>query len=147
MKTRDTVIGLIVLVILITGALWIRKARIEKAEKLQLTTPTTEEKIANSFNNLEIPEDVTKIELKDVSGGDGFGIATADTVLVDLPDPEAGTFYQVWVEEGGNLTPVGRMRVAKGGYLLEGNISGKVVVSRESVNDNKVETKILEGSF
>ena len=147
MKTRDIVLGLIVLVILITGALWIRKARIEKAEKLQLTTPTTEEKIANSFNNLEIPEDVTKIELKDISGGDGFGIATADMVLVDLPDPEAGAFYQVWLEKDGNLTSLGRMRIAKGGYLLEGNVSDKVVVSRETINDNKVETKILEGSF
>lgn len=146
MKSRDILVGLLVLVVLITGVLWVRKARTDKALKLQ-TTPTTEEKISRSFNNLQIPEDVKKVELNDVSGGDGFGIATSDMVLADLPDPQQGYFYQVWLEKNGKLISLGKMRVAKGGWILEGNISGRVIVSLEKVFDQKLETRVLEGSF
>lgn len=148
MKTRDVVLGLIVLVILILGVFWIRKVRNDRALKLEVTpTPTTEERISDSFNGLTIPTDTKKAELNDVSGGDGFGVATEDMVLADLSDPEAGYFYQVWLEKDGKLTSLGKMRVAKGGWLLEGNISGKVIVSLERVFDGNIETKILEGSL
>jgi hypothetical protein len=146
MKTRDIVLGLIVLIVLVLGVLWIKKVRTDRALRLQ-TTPSTEEKISNSFGDIQIPDDATKVELSDVSGGDGFGVATEDMVLADLPDPEAGTFYQVWIEKDGKLTSLGKMRIAKGGWLLEGNVSDKVIVSREKVFDSTLETKILEGSF
>lgn len=146
MRTKDIVIGFIVLVLVIAGVLLVKR-RGEKLQVLPTPTPTIEQKISDRFNGLEIP-DTDKIELNDVSGGNGFGIATADTVLADLPDPEGSFFYQVWVERNGALVSLGIMRVAKGGFIFEGKIEGKkVVVSREKVFDNKIETTILEGSF
>ena len=148
MKSRDIALGLIVVVFLIAGVLWIRKVRMDKALRLQATpTPTTEEKISKSFNNLQVPDNIRKVELTDVAGGDGFGIATSDMVLADLPDLQPGYFYQVWLEKDGRLLSLGKMRVAKGGWLLEGQISGKVVVSQEKVFDNNLETGVLEGSL
>ncbi len=68
MKSRDILLGLIVLVLLIAGVLWIRKARMDKALKLEVTpTPTTEEKISKSFNNLQVPDNIKKVELNDVA--------------------------------------------------------------------------------
>lgn len=135
MKARDVVIGAIVLGILVGGALWIRKSRLDK-QALTVTTPTVEEKISDTFNGLTIPAGVEKAELKDVAGTGGFGIATRTEVLADLPEPGTGT-YQVYMD--GRL--LGKMRVAKGGWLFEGNISG-----------SKIEIKLgdktlLEGSF
>jgi hypothetical protein len=147
MRTRDIFIGLIVIAILVGGVLWLRKSRIDRQKELTIT-PTVEEKISETFNGLEVPKDVEKVELNDTSGGDGFGIATRDMVLVDLPDLEGGYFYQVWVENNGALTSLGKMQMAKGGYLFEGRIDGDgVVVSKEKVFDNKVEMKLLEGAF
>lgn len=135
MRARDIVTGLIVLALLIGGIFWVKKARTQK-EDLTVTTPTVEEKISDTFNGLEIPKDTEKAELKDVADGDGVGIATRTEVLADLPEPEAGN-YQVYMN--GKL--LGKMRVAKGGWLFEGNISG-----------TKIEVKLgdktlLEGSF
>ncbi|MFI5241009.1 MAG: anti-sigma factor [Microgenomates group bacterium] len=149
MKTRDIVLGLIVLVALIGIVLWVRKVRIDKALKLSVTTPTIEEKVNKTFN-FSIPDDVEKKELKDVSGGNGFGIATKDMVLADLPDLDSGQIYQVWVEKDGKVVSLGKMRVAKGGWIFEGSIPTgyqKVVVSQEKSFDGKIETRVLEGSL
>lgn len=152
MKTKDIVIGLVVLVLLILGALWVRKIRKDRTPTLVDTTPTVEERVTNSFGNFNIPNDVEKKELKDVSGGNGFGIATENMVLADLSDPDSGYFYQVWLEKDGTLLSLGKMRMAKGGWILEKNIGGysgyqKVFVSRERVFDNTLEAKLLEGSL
>lgn len=149
MARRDVIIGLIVLIILIVGVFWIKKIRDNRNLKLAPTpSPSVEQRISETFGNgIQIPDDVNKIELKDVSGSDAFGVATSDTVLADLPDPENGSFYQVWMEKDGKLTSLGKMRIAKGGWLYEGSVSGKVIISLEKVYDNKMETRILEGSF
>ncbi len=151
MKARDIALGLLILVLLIGSVLWIRKVRIERENNLKLEeVPTTEERISKTFNNFNIPNDVEKKELKDVSGGNNFGIATQDMVLVDLPEPEEGEFYQVWVERDGTLYSLGKMRMAKGGWIFEGRVpSGyqKVVVSKEKVFDSKLESRLLEGAL
>lgn len=144
MRTRDIVIGLVILAVVAGAIVWIRRARTTPAP---LPTPSIEEKIEKTFN-FEIPEDVDRAELKDVSGGGGAGIATRDTVLADLPDPEGGYFYQAWTEKDGKLISLGKMRLAKGGWIFEGSVAGqKVIVSKEKIFDSKIETKILEGSF
>ena len=53
---------------------------------IPLATPGIEEQIEQKFGGLDIPEDVEKIELKNVSGDDGMGIATRNEILADLPD-------------------------------------------------------------
>lgn len=132
MKFRDIVVGAIVLGLLVGGALWVRKSRLDR-QALTVTTPTVEEKISETFNGLTIPEGTPRVELKDISGGGGFGIATRTEVLADLP---AGN-YSVYMD--GKL--LGKMRVAKGGYLYEGKLGGRKIEVKEG---NKV---ILEGSF
>ncbi len=163
MRTREIVIGLVILAVVAGAIVWIRRARTTPAP---LPTPSIEEKIEKTFN-LEIPEDVDRADLNDVTGGNGSGIATrkytagrfSHTLLADLPDPESGTFYEGWLVRGKEgdanfaFISTGRMRVAKGGYLLEFTSStdysayNGVVVTLERVDDRKPETHILEGSF
>lgn len=135
MKTRDIVIGFMVLVILVAGVLWVKKVKTNKILTVPTSTPGIQKIIEEKFGRVNIP-DTEKAELKDVSGLGGMGIATRTEVLADLPDPETGP-YQVWVD--GKL--LGKMRIAKGGWIFDGKINGQ-----------KVEVKlgaktILEGSF
>jgi len=157
MKRRDIVIGLIVLAVL-AGIIYLTR-RQEQQPELQ-TTPSIEERLEESFN-LEIPEDVEKAELSDVTGGSSTGIATrkyeegkfTHAVLADLPEPAEGKFYEGWLVKGEEVVSTGRLRVAKGGYLLEFESSTDysdyktVVVSEEEVADATPEKHILEGSF
>ena len=163
MRTREIVIGLIILAVVAGAIVWIRRARTTPEP---LPTPSIEEKIEKTFN-LEIPEDVERADLNDVTEGTGSGIATrkyengrfSHTVLADLPDPTAGYFYEGWLVRGKEgetnfaFISTGRMRVAKGGYLLEFNSStdyssySGAVVTLEKVDDKKPEAHILEGSF
>lgn len=163
MRTRDIVIGLIILAVVAGAIVWLRRARTTPEP---LPTPSIEEKIEKTFN-LEIPEDVERADLNDVTGGTGSGIAIrkyesgrfTHTLLADLPDPESGTFYEGWLvrgkEGGANFAFIstGRMGVAKGGYLLEFTSSidysdyKGVVVTLEKVDDKRPEKHILEGSF
>jgi len=154
---RDIVIGLIILAILAGVIFWLRRAR---TPLITPQAPTVEEKLEEAFK-LEIPEDVDKAELKDVTGGTASGIATrkfedgkfTHTVLADLPDPEAGTFYEGWLIMGDEVFSTGKMRVAKGGWILEFESTtdysdhNKVVITQEKVFDDNLEEHILEGEF
>ncbi|MFV1917105.1 MAG: hypothetical protein ACC618_01280 [Patescibacteria group bacterium] len=165
MNRRDIVIGLVILAVL-GGVIYFR-SRSETPEELQVPqTLSTEDTIEEKFG-LQIPEDVDKTELKDVSGGTASALATrkfeADAfthaVLADLPDPDPGTFYEGWLARGNqgdpdfNILSTGRMRIAKGGYLLEFQSSTdysdhpNVVITQEEVADNVPEKHVLEGSF
>ncbi len=145
MKTKDAVIGLVVLVILITSALLIKRARTNKLQNMPSATPTVEQRIKDTFGGLIIPEDVDKADLTDVSGGDGVGIATRTEILADLPEPTSNRFYQAWLEKDGKKVLLGRMRVAKGGYIIE--YDGARYPGYNKVVVTLGETRILEGSF
>lgn len=160
MGRRDIVIALIIFALL--GVfIYFRNQRIKEEESLKVPqTLSVEDKIEEVFR-FEIPEDVEKAELKDVSGIDVTGIATrkfedgkfTHMVLADLPEAPAGKFYQGWLVKGDNVFTTGRMRIAKGGYLLEfeSNIDysdyKEVLVTEEMTADNAPEKRILEGSF
>jgi hypothetical protein len=164
MNRRDIVIGLIILAGL-TALIyyWQRPS----SEELQIPQTLSVEDTIEEMFNVEIPEDVEKAEMRDVSGGDASAVATrkyeegkfTHSVLADLADPEPDTFYQGWLqrdEEGSesySLISTGRLRTAKGGYLLEFESAadfsdhGKVMISSEKVDDGQMEEKVLEGSF
>lgn len=165
MNRRDIVIGLVILVVL-GGVIYFR-SRSETPEELQVPqTLSTEDVIEERFG-LTIPEDVERTDLSDVAGGSSSGIATrkfeggtfTHAVLADLPDPDQGTFYEGWLvrgsegDSGFHLVSTGRMRIAKGGYLLEFQSSTdysdhpSVVITQEEAADNVPEKHILEGSF
>jgi len=167
MKTRDIVIGLVIVVLLGGIFYWRRvKTQVPKEELKVPQTLSIQDQIEEKFN-LKLPEDVEKAELKDVSGGSSSGIATrkfenqtfSHTVLADLPDPEQGKFYEGWLtkgeegKEGFSIVSTGRMRQAKGGWLLELQTKTNytdyknVVVTLEEKVDKIPEKHILEGSF
>lgn len=146
MKSRDIVTGFIILVLLVGGALLIRNLRNKNQAQEPTPTPSIEEKVKETFNGLTIPSDIERTELKDVSGGGAFGVATRTEMLANLPQLPAGQYYQGKLENGsGQSVLLGTFRVAKGGYILEYDSSkysgyNKVIV----VLGDKT---LLEGSF
>ena len=159
MRKNDIVTGFIVLVIFALILVFFRKSQVPSItdiEKLQ----EKESQIEEDFK-IEIPEDLEKAVLEDVSGGISGGIATRDfkngkyihTALADLPDPEGAMFYEGWLIKGDDFISTGKMRIAKGGYILEfesttdySDYDG-VVITLEKIFDNNPEKHILEGSF
>lgn len=161
MKTRDAIIGLVVLVVLITGALLIRRARDGKLQNLPISTPSISQDLESKFPGLTVPANADRANLSDVTGGQGMGEAIRGikngllslTVLANLEAPKSGYFYQAWLVNGNSYISLGKMELAKGGYLVDFSSSKyysdykKVVVTQERVFDNTPETHILEGSF
>ena len=92
-----------------------------------------------------IPTDAEKIELKDVSGGSGMGIATRNEILADLPTLPNGQFYQGWLEKDGKTVLLGTLELAKGGWIL--NYNSSVYPGYNKVVVTVGEKHILEGSF
>lgn len=167
MKRRDIVIGLAILLVIV-GLFYFRQ-RGQNDELIvpdEQTASDVERRIEEQFN-IEIPDDVNKTELKATGDGDGFAIATRRTengnfihnILADLPDPETGRVYQAWLvrgEEGDedyNIVATGRMRIAKGGWVLEYQTTrdledhNKVLVTSERSGEQRAENVVLEGEF
>ena len=161
MQRRDLVIGAGVLLVIVGIVLFIQSRRSElSVPEDSSPTPSmseTEQSMEDQFK-VNIPDNVEKANLQGLGGS---GIATRDVmatprdvmVLADLPDPETGKFYEAWVSNGTDTKLLGRLASAKGGYLLDANISSslesynQVVVSLESVDDNNIEQAVLRGSF
>lgn len=157
-KTKDIVTGIIVIVVVVTAGLLYRNL---KSPKTLPTTPPSaiKEEMVKEFN-FDIPDDVETADLTDVTGGTGKGIATrklengtfTHAVLADLADLETG-FYEGWLVTGDKFISTGKMRIAKGGYLLEFSSSTdysdytKVVITLETIFDETPEIHVLEGSF
>ena len=167
MKRRDIVIGVVVLLVVSGIVYWNQRNRSREELVVPETVSSSLEEALEEKFKIEIPEDVDKAELKDVSGGTASGIATrkfenstyTHTIIADLPDLEGGTFYQSWLvkgEEGDNnfsLISTGRPRLGKGGWTLnfesktDYSDHGKVLISLENKADNTPEKRILEGNF
>lgn len=150
---KDIITGLVVILLIIGGVYLFKYLKKDK------TTPKTSFPASYEFQKdfedtfkLDIPDNVNTIELKDIAGGDSRGIATDSEILVDAADPDSGYYYEAWLESSDKLVSLGKLKVAKGGWLTEYDKSKnagstKVVISLEKVNDNKIEKRILEGSF
>ncbi|AKM83151.1 hypothetical protein A2422_03775 [Candidatus Woesebacteria bacterium RIFOXYC1_FULL_31_51] len=156
---KDIVIGFILIIALVGGIFFYKNLKTPKV--LPTSTPLTiKSKIEGLFNYV-IPDDLDSIELKDVTGGIYRGIAARKfekriftiTVLADLPDLSSNEFYEGWVFSGDKFISIGKLRIAKGGFLVDFTSNtdyssyNKVTVTKEKVNDNKPESLILEGSF
>jgi len=145
MRAKNIFAAFIVVVAVVAGVLLI-KNRAKVSQKPSPTpTPSIQQQILNKFNGLVVPQDQESIELKDVSGGSGMGLATRNEILADLPSLPSGETYQGWLENNGKTVLLGTLKVAKGGWILNYNSSAypgydKVIVA--------VGTRhILEGSF
>ena len=164
MNRRDIVIGGVILLLLSGVIYWRQTTRPEETKVPE--TLSVEDQLEEKFK-FEIPEDVDKAELKDVAGVGATAIATrkyedgkyTHTALVDIADPEVGTFYQGWVvmgEEGSedfSIVSTGKLNLAKGGWMVEFESStdysdhDKILITQEKLFDNTPEEKLLEGSF
>ncbi len=145
MRGRNIFFAFIVIIAIVAGVFVIRN-RTNIVQKVSSSpTPSIQQQIQNKFNGLVIPADQEKVELKDVSGGSGMGLATRNEILADLPSLPSGQSYQGWLENNGKTVLLGTLKMAKGGWILNYNSSmypgyNKVIVA--------VGTKhILEGSF
>ncbi len=147
------VVAILAVIIAFTG---------NRSQPEELRVPQTlsvEDEMEKAFN-IDIPDDVEKAELEDKSGEDASGLATRKvvgalatiTLLLDLPEPEAGITYEALLVKGVEGSDdyaqyqAGTLRLAKGGYILElettDDLSGfdTIVVTKNG------ET-VLEGSF
>lgn len=166
---RDILIGAAILVIVILGIYLIRRPKTGTTavvSPLPSAISEFEQKLQRDFN-IKVPDNVEKIELKDVTGGSLTGIATRNyenstfnhTVIADLPDPDPGYFYQGWLVRGNpgdsnySAISTGRLTSEKGGWMVNYKVNKdlrdykKVVVTLERVYDNIPEKHILESSF
>lgn len=133
-KSRDLVIGFLVIVILISAIVLVKRDKDTKSGLTSVNTPSVESKIKDTFKGLNIPSDTNKIDLVDVSGGEAFGIVTPTEVLANLPELSTGETYKVSLLKDETLIQLGGMRNEKGGWMLEYDFSKftgyKVVVSK-----------------
>ena len=72
MKAKDIVICIAVVALLTATILVVKNNRDAKLQESLKGTPTIEQKVEEKFGGLQVPADVEKTELKDVSGGDGL---------------------------------------------------------------------------
>ena len=164
---REHWVGLVVVVLVIGGLWWWRGKRIEQSQVLPAEGEGVEiedraSELARRFG-VVLPDNLDRVGLKDVTGGVGGGIATRSytdskfelTVLAELAEPGKGEWYEGWLvrDEPFSSIYAGKLRVAKGGFLLEFTEAMdlrdhvRVVVTVEKQDDRKPETHVLEGSF
>ncbi len=149
---KDVAIGFMIIVVVVSGAYLYKKLKTPQISLAPTPAPIDYQKDLEDSFKYDIPDGVNSIELKDVSGGSGRGIATQKEILADIEDPVIGYFYQGWLQKGDNYVSLGKLQVAKGGWLLEYNSAKlvdaeKIIVSLEKNFDTKIEKKVLEGSF
>lgn len=147
MKIGRLLTGLIIVFLVVVAVVLLLKE--SKKRSIQVTTPypspSIEQKIKEKFGNLVIPSDTKKMELKDLSGGESFGVVTDTEILAYLPEPPKGEMYKAWLVKDGKKTLLGILSEAKGGWILNFNFSKysnyeKLVITLGS-------KEILQGSF
>lgn len=144
MKGRDILIAFIVLVVIIAAVLVAGKKKVNILP-VPSATPTILQKIQSKFSGLTIPQGEPSIDLKDVSGGAGMGIATRSEIVADLPSPRVGQYYQAWLGNGQKLVLIGTLKNAKGGWILD--YSSVKYTGYNQVVVTLAGKHILEGSF
>lgn len=164
-KTRDVLVGVAVLIIFILIAIFlIRRNPNTSVSDLNSPLPTPvsafQQNLQNNFG-ITVPSSALKSDLKDVTGANQIGLVTLDktsgnniyTVIANLENPASGYFYQAWLVNGNDTISLGKLVVAKGGWLVNYTTSKdlsdhkSVWVTLEKTNDNTPEKHILEGSF
>jgi len=161
MKKQDIVFGSFLLLIVLVTYFYFKNQSNLSVPTEPVPTVSLDEKVEGRFDT-KLPENVEKTELKPLALGSSFAAATREyvngqfnlAILADLPDPEAGQFYQAWLTVGdGQQLSLGKLRQAKGGWLLEfsSNVDyskhNDVAITLESTLDTTPEKTILQGSF
>ncbi len=156
-------IGIICLSLIVVLAGCLPKREEEKPVPVEAEVGGLEEILRDveEKTGLEVPENVVKANLSDVTGGSSRGVATKimeegrfkHTVLADLPEPTEGKFYEGWLVKDEDVIPTGKLAVKKGGWYLEFSSAtnymdyDQVVVTEEEKDDRKPERHVLEGNY
>lgn len=147
LKTRRFLTSIIIIFLVVVAVVLLLKESKKRSipAPTPYPSPSIEQKVKEKFGNLVLPSDTKKMELKDVSGGEGFGIVTETEILAYLPDLQKGEVYKAWLVNNGKRTLLGIISEAKGGWILGFDFS------KYSNYDNLVITAgskdILVGSF
>lgn len=140
---------LIVLAVLVVAAVvfFIISPRLSKKTPKIISTPTpsVEEQLQDKFKGLPIPDDTERIELKNVSGTEAMGMAGKNEIVADLPELSPGEAYRVLLGNGTKTVFLGVMRQAKGGWILEYDLSR--YPDYKEISIVKGSNRILEGTF
>lgn len=148
MKVKDVVIGLIVLAVLVTAALFYKRSR-SNTSKTPTPSPNYQQ-VESQFPGLKVPENANRISLENTAGESGVGEAWRTfengtfnlTVIANLPNGS----YQASLESGDSKILLGSLKLQKGGYILNYS-STKDLTSFTKVVVSSGETNVLEGSF
>ncbi|MFC1649646.1 hypothetical protein ACFL2C_02985 [Patescibacteria group bacterium] len=164
MKRHDVVVTVIV-VVCVSALIYYFFYYEVPGEQLTLdeTGPqalSVEDSIEESFQ-LEIPEDVEKVELQGTQNSKA--IATRDirdgvtelTILADLPDGEYHAALVLGSEGDDNfeILPLGNLGLAKGGYLIDHQSDSdlseynRIIVSSNPITSDIPEDLVFDGSF
>jgi hypothetical protein len=145
-KGKEILAFFIVIVIIIAGFLVIKGKVKTNKSPTPSATPSVQEKIENKFRGLTIPQGTENIDLTDVSGGEGIGIATRNEIVADLPVLPRGEIYQGYLENtSGKTILLGTLKMAKGGWIL--NYDSSKFPGYNKVTVTVGAKHILEGSF
>lgn len=146
MRARNILFAFIVVVAVVAGVLFLKNRTKVFPKVNPSATPSIQQQIESKFKGLTIPTDTEKIELKDVSGGSGMGIATRNEILADLPAISNGQSYQGRLENSsGKTVLLGNLTMSKGGWIL--NYNSEVFPGYNKVIITVGIKHILEGSF
>ena len=122
------------------------RSRVKDTVKvLPSNSPSIEQKIEDKFTGLVIPKDPDNIELKDVTGGENFGIVTETEILANLPSLTGSEVYKAWLEKDGKAILLGNLTEAKGGFVLNLKISNYNNFDKVFITAGT--KRILEGSL
>ena len=162
MGMRQWLILVVVVILVVIGLRLLRRP----APSTPTPTPeTTTEEVKDRVNRLlesagiEVPAGVKRVDLVG-SDSQSTGVATvkADgqaeiTILAAVPDLDTG-WYEGWLTKSDGSEPLslGRLTLAKGGYLLETTITEigdrrQIIVSSQVKPSDQPTTEILKGTF
>lgn len=160
MKIKDVVIGLIVLAVLVTGVILVKNSKKPNVATTPVASPNYQQ-VESKFPGLKVPANADRLNLNNVSGGEGVGEAWRTfenarlpdgqgkfdlTVMATLPSPLAGTFYQGYIDNGSSKISLGRLTLEKGGYVVNYS-SAKDYSAYKKVEVMLGTQTILEGSY
>ena len=164
-NTRDILIGVAIFILIILLAVFlIRRGQNNNNAAISSPLPTPvsslEQNLKNNFG-ITVPDSAIKANLVDVTGGNQMGLATLDksnnqnsyTIIANLETPAYGYFYQAWLVNNTDTISLGKLGIAKAGWLINFNSSkdlsdhNKVWITLERSFDKTPEKHILEGSF
>lgn len=167
-KQNWLAMGAVVLVVAGLGIFLYRQSRQAQPEiQLPSEDQTAQQRADELLESLDItiPDDATRVNLRDVTGGSAAGIATrtetgeetSQSVLVALPEPIEGEFYEAYLvnpqDESADPVYLGKLRSIKGGWTLDYNLSedqsmfNTIRITKEKMDDKQPEETILEGEF